>query len=273
METKQNDTGKMSRTQKVIVVVTAVTLAVILILMFTTRFMGSGNTYPIGDSQENSSTQTTAPSESPEETEPDALSETDQPESGLAFGSVPNTPTVPELPGGLSPELPSGTGNTTPTVPDHTEEEPSSEPQQPETPSEEPPEPEGGNTETPPEEPEESEPPEEQPGNVFDGASVSLTDINESTVSFQIGSETVTIPVQTTIFNGRVTKSGVLSDSLQGYSIGASVMLYYPEGSSLNGITLSGAYVKADSSRLTVSGDYNGDGSKIVFRLNGVKLP
>lgn len=63
METKQNDTGKMSRTQKVIVVVTAVTLAVILILMFTTRFMGSGNTYPIGDSQENSSTQTTSPSE------------------------------------------------------------------------------------------------------------------------------------------------------------------------------------------------------------------
>ena len=108
---------------------------------------------------------------------------------------------------------------------------------------------------------------------MFDGASVSLTDINESTVSFQIGSETVTIPVQTTIFNGRVTKSGVLSDSLQGYSIGASVMLYYPEGSVLNGITLSGAYVKADSSRLTVSGDYNGDGSKIVFRLNGVKLP
>lgn len=50
-------------------------------------------------------------------------------------------------------------------------------------------------------------------------------------------------------------------------------MLYYPEGSSLNGITLSGAYVKVDSSRLTVSGDYNGDGSKIVFRLNGVKLP
>jgi len=70
METKQNDTGKMSRKQKVIVVVTAVTLAVILILMLTTRFMGSGNTYPIGDSQENSSTQTTAPSESPEETEP-----------------------------------------------------------------------------------------------------------------------------------------------------------------------------------------------------------
>ena len=247
METKQNDTGKMSRTQKVIVVVTAVTLAVILILMFTTRFMGSGNTYPIGDSQENSSTQTTSPSESPEETEPDALSETDQPESGLSFGSVPNTPAVPELPGGLSPELPSGTGNTPPTVPDRTEEEPSSEPQQPETPSEEPPEPEG--------------------------ALVSLTDINESAVSFQIGSETVTIPVQTTIFNGRVTKSGVLSDFLQGYSIGASVMLYYPEGSSLNGITLSGAYVKADSSRLTVSGDYNGDGSKIVFRLNGVKLP
>ena len=249
-------------------------------------------TDPIGDSQENSSTQTTAPSESPEETEPDALSETDQPESGLSFGSVPNTPAVSELPGGLSPELPSGTGNTPPTVPDRTEEEHSSEPQQPETPSEEPSEPEGGNTETPPEtpseepsepeggntetppeEPEESEPSEEQPGNWFDGASVSLTDINESAVSFQIGSETVTIPVQTTIFNGRVTKSGVLSDSLQGYSIGASVMLYYPEGSSLNGITLSGAYVKADSSRLTVSGDYNGDGSKIVFRLNGVKLP
>ena len=136
-----------------------------------------------------------------------------------AFGSVPNTPTVPELPGDLSSELPSGTENTTPTVPGGTEEKPSSEPQQPETPSEEPSEPEGGNTETPPEEPEESEPSEEQPGNWFDGASVSLTDIDESAVSFQIGSETVTIPVQTTIFNGRVTKSGVLSDSLQGLSL------------------------------------------------------
>jgi len=50
-------------------------------------------------------------------------------------------------------------------------------------------------------------------------------------------------------------------------------MLYYPENGSLEGVTLTGAYVKADSTRLTVSGDYNGDGSKIVFRVNGVRLP
>ena len=105
------------------------------------------------------------------------------------------------------------------------------------------------------------------------GDSVTISSISESTVTVTIGSETVVIPVQTTIFNGRVTKSGVISDSLCGYSIGASVMLYYPEGGSLSGATLTGAYVKADSTRLTVSGDYNGDGSKIVFRINGVRLP
>ena len=91
-------------------------------------------------------------------------------------------------------------------------------------------------------------------------------------VTFRVGSETVTIPVQTTVFNGRVTKSGVISDSLCGYSIGASVMLYYPESAPLEQITFAGAYVKADATRLTVSGDYNGNGSKAVFRLNGVKL-
>ena len=100
-------------------------------------------------------------------------------------------------------------------------------------------------------------------GGISDGDSVTITAIGESTVTVTIGGETIVIPVQTTIFNGRITKSGVISDSLCGYSIGASVMLYYPEDGSLDGVTLTGAYVKVDSTRLTVSGDYNGDGSKI----------
>ena len=110
-------------------------------------------------------------------------------------------------------------------------------------------------------------------GTINSGDAVTMTAIGESTVTVRIGGETIVIPVQTTIFNGRITKSGVISDSLCGYSIGASVMLYYPEDGSLDGVTLTGAYVKVDSTRLTVSGDYNGDGSKIVFRINGVRLP
>lgn len=54
---------------------------------------------------------------------------------------------------------------------------------------------------------------------------------------------------------------------------GSAMPLYFAiEAFCLCG-TLTGAYVKADSTRLTVSGDYNGDGSKIVFRINGVRLP
>ena len=98
---------------------------------------------------------------------------------------------------------------------------------------------------------------------------MSVISVGDSTVTVKIGKETIVIPVQTTVFNGRITKSGVASDALCGYSVGGSVLLYYPDA----GVTLTGSYVKADNARLTVSGDYNGDGSKIVFRLNGVKLP
>ncbi len=51
METKNNTSTKsnekMTRVQKVIVILTAVVLAIILILVAATRYMGSSNTYPI----------------------------------------------------------------------------------------------------------------------------------------------------------------------------------------------------------------------------------
>ena len=283
MEAKKKQSEKMSRTQKVIVVVTAVVLVVILILMIAARYMGSGNTYPI-NSQPNSSAAET-PSNS---SEPDGGNAGSQavpggvPSVGPVIPNVPDMPALPDLPNLPDfPEFPdnpqqggsSGTDggtdtpSTTPSKPDDSSKP--SDPSEPDDSSKpsEPSEPDDGNSSDGSEKPDDG-----QTGGIPDGATVSLISVNSSTVSFQIGNETVVIPVQTTVFNGRVTKSGVLSDSLCGYSIGASVMLYYPEDGDLNGVTLSGAYVKADSSRLTVSGDYNGDGSKIVFRLNGVKL-
>lgn len=265
MEAKKKQSEKMSRVQKVIVVVTAVVLVVILILMIAARYMGSGNTYPI-DNKPNSSAMET----------PSTSSESGEENAGDSQGMTPVNPVIPDVPD--MPDLPdlpefpdtphqddsSGSGDgtdtpsTTPSDPDD-----SSQLSEPSEPSE----PDDGNSSDDSEKPDDG-----QTEGIPDGATVSLISVDSSTVSFRIGNETIVIPVQTTVFNGRVTKSGVLSDSMYGYSIGASVMLYYPEDGDLNGVTLFGAYVKADSSRLTVSGDYNGDGSKIVFRINGVKL-
>lgn len=268
METK--DTGKssnvrMTRVQKVIVILTAAVLTIILIAVATTRYMGSSGVYPIDAYQgASSSEENTVPSE-----KDTSYSQNDTVNSGTKTvgsggtdiggnggGDTDNNNRTP-ADNGQDASAEPGNGNRYPGQDKN----------------------DTGNESTPDKDTEKtnddsgSGKEDTSSGGISSGDTVSIISAGDSTVTVKIGKETIVIPVQTTVFNGRVTKSGVASDSLCGYSVGGSVLLYYPEGGSLAGVTLTGSYVKADSARLTVSGDYNGDGSKIVFRLNGVKLP
>lgn len=282
-KTNTNKSEHMTKAQKVIVVVTAIVLAIILILVLATRYMGSGSTYQIDDQTSNSSTDVSSDADTTD-TSGDASS-ADHGGNGVSDGTtgqnnIPDYPDHSSVPDVPSTQLPSGTDNSgggnepSGTLPG-TDPQPGDSQPDPTDPSD-PGENSGTTPSTPPDDGENDDPgtPDVgQSGGIVDGASVTITEIGEATVTFKIGNETVVIPVQTTIFNGRVTKSGVISDSLCGYSIGASVMLYYPENGRLDGVSLTSSYVKADSTRLTVTGDYNGDASKITFRVNGVKLP
>ena len=278
METKKNTSTKknekMTKPQKGIVILTAVVLAIILIVFAATQYMGSSNTYPIDtDVTTSERTDSTVDYEKNTDTSGDIGSSSDDSNLGNNGqnsltdnqgdishddGRVPESNDRNENGNnnGMTDEKPSST------VPDHSDDNDSDSSSTSGN---------DGNKES--SETDKSDNTESVTDGIQSGDSVTISSISESTVTVTIGSETVVIPVQTTIFNGRVTKSGVISDSLCGYSIGASVMLYYPEGGSLSGATLTGAYVKADSTRLTFSGDYNRDVSKIVFRINGVRLP
>lgn len=279
-KTNTNKSKHMTKAQKVIVVVTAIVLAIILILVISTRYMGSGSTYQIDDLTSNLTTEassdagTSDPSSDVPSADNGGNSVIDDTTGQNNIPTFPDNPSVPDVP---STQIPSGADNggggnepsgTTP----GTDKQPSDSQPDPSNPGEN----SGTTPFTPPDDGENDNPSTPgvgQSGGIVDGASVTIKEIGEATVTFKIGDETVVIPVQTTIFNGRVTKSGVISDSLCGYSIGASVMLYYPENGSLDGVSLTSSYVKVDSTRLTVTGDYNGDASKITFRVNGVKLP
>lgn len=267
METK--DTGKrsnvrMTRAQKVIVILTAAVLTIILIAVATTRYMGSSGVYPIDSDQGTSSSEeNTVPSEKDtsysqnaanSETKAVGPSSTDV--GGNGGGDTDNNNRTPAG-NGQDTSSDQGNGNRYPTQDKNdtgNESAPDKDTEKPNDDSG------SGKADT-------------SSGGISSADTVSIISVGDSTVTVKIGKETIVIPVQTTVFNGRVTKSGVASDTLCRYSVGGSVLLYYPEGGSLAGVTLTGSYVKADSARLTVSGDYNGDGSKIVFRLNGVKLP
>lgn len=280
METKKNTStkknGKMTKPQKVIVILTAVVLAIILIVFAATRYMGSSNTYPIDtDVTTSETTDTTVDSEKDTDNSntlgdigdsSDDSHGSDGGQNGQTGNQGDNSQDDNK---DQDADNESGNGDND----GKTDEKPSDgEPDNSgdDTDNGDTSDSGGDNNSDEEEKPDNSE---NNSGGIQSGDSVTISSISESTVTVTIGNETVVIPVQTTIFNGRITKSGVISDSLCGYSIGASVMLYYPENGSLSGVTLSGAYVKADSTRLTVSGDYNGDGSKIVFRINGVRLP
>lgn len=268
METK--DTGKrpnvrMTRVQKVIVILTAAVLTIILIAVATTRYMGGPGVYPIeADQGTSSSEENTVPSKkdtsySPNDTANSEKGTSDSGSTGIGGNGGIDPGNNNRDPGGTGQDTSPETGNGN-QYPDRvgttrgqilhrirTREKPNDGSG-------------SGKDDT-------------SSGGISSSDTVSIISIGDSTVTVKIGKETIVIPVQTTVFNGRITKSGVASDSLCGYSVGGSVLLYYSEGGSLAGVTLTGSYVKADNARLTVSGDYNGDGSKIVFRLNGVKLP
>lgn len=287
METKNTSTkenGKMTKVQKVIVILTFVALLIFLIVFAATRYMGSSATYPLDgttgvtdttgateDSQDNtdhsgdldngnadnSDTVNNGDSQTGEQDNTNtSQNEDNTTDNNLGTGDTSSDRDEDDT--GNQEEENDGTSTdndadgTTPGTDDGTNYDNSTDTDD--------------STDS-------TEQNENTSGGINSGDAVTITAIGESTVTIRIGAETVVIPVQTTVFNGRVTKSGVISDTLCGYSIGASVMLYYPENGSLDGVTLTGAYVKVDSTRLTVSGDYNGDGSKIVFRVNGVRLP
>lgn len=287
METKKNTStqnpDKMTRIQKVIVILTAVILAIILIVVAATRYMGGSDPYPIGDisgtitdTTDDTSGDTTNFDEEEDINGTTPGETTDTPDS-TGTGNTGTTPPDTSSDGENGTNDTDGkqgdadkidgtedTGNDTDNgkKPDNDTSGDSDSDDNGGDPS---------GTEDGDYDPDDGE--SGLQGGIADGSSVTIVSIGSSTIEFRIGNETVVIPVQTTVFNGRVTKSGVISDSLCGYSIGASIMLYYPENNVPDGITLTGAYVKVDSTQLTVSADYNGEGTKVVFRLNGVKLP
>ena len=273
----------MTKVQKVIVILTAVVLTTILIVVASTQYMGSAVTYFVSTPPDSALTveptegtlKNTVPTDDGKENTTEDAGTSDE---GSNAEDVQNT--SPGTQGGTGKQPgnadQSGSHNSTADQGVESTEPPMEDETEPE---QEPPNEGSGNgngTDS-------SDNENNQEGNDNDsgvsqvgiqtGDEVTVLTIGESTVTVKVGSETVVIPVQTTVFNGRITKSGVISDSLDGYYIGASVLLYYPEGGSLDGITITGAYVKVDSTRLTVSGDYNGEESKIVFRINGAKLP
>ena len=270
-DTSEKSSEKMTRVQKVIVILTAVVLAIIMILVAATQYMGSSTTYPI-----DAITDITVSNETTDNSEKDTVHSGDTDSDGGASIEIGEQNSGTNTDGKYDDKQSENSGQTGDkdlaagkdnfaNQNDDSGDDSSGDDKASDTDNDQNTD-DGTNKENPDNN-------GSAAGGINSGDSITITSIGESAVTVQIGIETIVIPVQTTIFNGRITKSGVFSDSLCGYSIGASVMLYYPEGGSLDGVTLTGAYVKVDNTRLTVSGDYNGDGSKIVFRINGVKLP
>lgn len=101
---------------------------------------------------------------------------------------------------------------------------------------------------------------------------VRISEVNDDTgfVTITIDSTFITVPLQTTVFNGRVTKSGVAQGKLFGYNSGITVMLFYPHDEGFH-TTEVNAYMSRTSDALTVLVDISGDGSKLLIKVNGMK--
>ena len=101
---------------------------------------------------------------------------------------------------------------------------------------------------------------------------VRISDVNDATgiITLTIDGKNVVVPVQTTVFNGRVTKSGVAQGKLSGYNVGVTVMLYYPQEDGFSTNSVEG-YMNRTEDSLTVVVDVNGDGSKLLIKINGMK--
>lgn len=89
-------------------------------------------------------------------------------------------------------------------------------------------------------------------------------------VTVTIDDANLVVPVQTTYFNNRVTKSGVAQGKIFGYNVGVTVMLFYPQDAGFN-ITEANGYMSRSEDGLTVLVDINGDGTKLLIKVNGMK--
>ncbi len=101
---------------------------------------------------------------------------------------------------------------------------------------------------------------------------VRISEVNDDTgfVTITIDGTSIMVPLQTTVFNGRVTKSGVAQGKLFGYNSGITVMFFYPQDEGFH-TTEVNAYMSRTSDALTVLVDINGDGSKLFIMVNGMK--
>lgn len=101
---------------------------------------------------------------------------------------------------------------------------------------------------------------------------VHISSVNENTgiITITVDGGSISVPVQTTVFNGRVTKSGVAQGKLFGYTCGATVMLFYPQEVGFANTEVSG-YMSRNDDGLTVLVDINGEGSKLLIKINGMK--
>ena len=99
---------------------------------------------------------------------------------------------------------------------------------------------------------------------------ISSVDENTGIITITVDGGSISVPVQTTVFNGRITKSGVAQGKLFGYTCGATVMLFYPQDVGFVNTEVTG-YMSRNDDGLTVMVDINGDGSKLLIKINGMK--
>lgn len=99
---------------------------------------------------------------------------------------------------------------------------------------------------------------------------ISKIDANTGVITLTVEGENIVVPVQTTVFNGRITKSGVAQGNLFGYNCGVTIMLFYPENEVFNQYEVNG-YMSRNADGLTILVDINGNGSKLLIKVNGMK--
>ena len=101
---------------------------------------------------------------------------------------------------------------------------------------------------------------------------IRISTVNDDTgvVTITIEGSSIAVPLQTTYFNGRVTKSGVAQGKLFGFNAGVTVMFFYPQEEGFH-TTEVNAFMNRTSDSLTVLVDINGGGSKLLIKINGMK--
>ena len=101
---------------------------------------------------------------------------------------------------------------------------------------------------------------------------IRIANVNDDTaiINLTVDGKIISVPVQTTYFNGRITKTGVSQVKLFGYNSGVTVLLYYPKTEGFNYNEVNG-YMSRTDEGLTVLVDINGEGTKLLIKINGMK--